>query len=169
MTWVEAYILDNSVLSVLLDPEHARQVEVRAAIESLTPGDFYVAAVTLAELAFGVRLAAHFGGRSMPVLELILAEARAYAVLDTDRHTADSYAELKTSMAKRYLANASRKDRRRWIEDWVDKTTGKALQVDENDLWTAAHAKARDLVLLHRDGDMQRIADADPSLRTVRL
>lgn len=166
---MHAYLLDNSVLSVLLDPEHAHQEEVRAAVERLAPADIYVAAVTLAELAFGVRLAVHFGGRSLPVLEQILEDARAHAVLETDRHTADAYAELKANMAKRYLAKASRKARPRWLEDWIDKTTGKALQVDENDLWTAAHAKARDLTLLHRDGDMQRIADADSTLRVLRL
>jgi predicted nucleic acid-binding protein len=49
----------------------------------------------------------------------------------------------------------------------VNRTTGKALSVDENDVWIAAHAKERDLVLVTADGRTRRIQEADFSVRLL--
>src|SRR3546814_6707084 len=85
----------------------------------------------------------------------MLLDAQAYAVLDVAHHTSAAYAELKTNLAKRYLVKASRRDRPRWLEEWVDKTTGQRLQVDENDLWMCAQVKERDLILVTADDHMR--------------
>ena len=119
------------------------------AIEALDPNSAqFVSAISLAELTFGVRMAEAFGGASLPVLQQMMVEARRYAVLDVTHHTSAAYAELKTNLAKRYLAKANRRDRPRWLEEWVDKTSGQKLQVDENDLWMCAQVKERDLIFL---------------------
>jgi len=60
-----------------------------------------------------------------------------------------------------------RRDRPRYIEDWVDKATGKALAVDENDLWMCAQAKERGLIFVTTDARMRRIEDADPDVRLL--
>src|SRR3546814_1066301 len=99
----------------------------------------------------------------------MLLDAQAYAVLDVAHHTSAAYAELKTNLAKRYLVKASRRDRPRWLEEWVDKTTGQRLQVDENDLWMCAQVKERDLILVTADDHMRRIADADPQVQLLIL
>ena len=64
-----------------------------------------------------------------------------HAVLEITRHTSAAYAELKAKLASKYLVKALRQNRPRWVEDWIDKATGKKLQVDENDLWICAQAK----------------------------
>ena len=46
----------------------------------------------------------------------------------------------------------------RWIEDWVDRGSGKKLQIDESDLWIAAVATERDLTVITGDGDMRTLA-----------
>ena len=79
------------------------------------------------------------------------------------------YAQLKADMAKRYLPNASKKGRPRWLEDWVDKTKGKKLGIDENDLWMCAQAKERELILVTTDRGMQRISDADQLVELLIL
>ena len=80
------------------------------------------------------------------------------------------YALLKAKLAKCYLAKPSRKDRPRWVEDWVDKATGKKLHVDENDLWMCAQAKERDLVFVTADDKIRkRVSKADPSVRFLVL
>ncbi|MEW5704371.1 MAG: PIN domain-containing protein [Pseudomonadota bacterium] len=167
---MDGYILDTSVLSAHLDPSHHWHSDVRAAIEALDQDSAqFVSAMSLAELTFGVRMAEAFGGASLPALQQMLIEARAYAVLDVTHHTSAAYAELKTNLAKRYLAKASRRDRPRWLEEWVDKTSGQKLQVDENDVWMCAQGKERDLILVTADGRMRRIADADPEIRLLIL
>lgn len=163
---MEAYILDTSVLSAHLDAGHrhhdyirecVRQVERRATV--------FLSAISLAELGFGVNLAESFGHNRLPALKETIAEARQYRVLDVSHHTAAAYADLKAALARKYLANASAQGRPRWIEDWVDKTTGKKLQIDENDLWMCAQAKERNFVVCTADRRMARISDADSEVR----
>ena len=97
----------------------------------------------------------------------MIRHAQAYAVLNLTHHTAASYSKLKSGLAVKYLAKPLRKDRPKQIEDWVDRTTGKALGVDENDVWMCAQAKERDLVLVTSDARMKRIADADADVRLL--
>ncbi len=165
------YILDTSVLSVHLDPMHRRHREFSAEIRQLEQtGTLYISPVVLAELAYGVEMAQAFGNARLPALRAMLAQARAHgALVPVTHHTAAAYAELKTRLATAYLQRAMRRDRPRWIEDWIDRATGQRLQVDENDLWICAQAKERALTVVAADGGMRRIADADAEVDLVIL
>ena len=137
-----------------------------ATIRELEHGSvLFLSAISLAELEFGVRMASTFGGARLPTLERMLMDARTYAVLEVTHHTSAAYSELKTKLAQTYLADASRRGRPRWVEEWVDKTSGKKLQIDENDLWICAQARERDLIVLTTDRRMKRILDADTEVR----
>ena len=163
---MDAYILDTSVLSPLLDPGHGRHAQVRQSITQLeSKAVIFLSAASLAELQYGVNLAAAFGHARLPVLQNTIIDARRFRILDITRHTADAYAELKASLARTYLPNIATKARPRWVEDWVDKTTGQKLQIDENDLWMCAQAKERNLPLCTADGRMSRISAVDPEVR----
>jgi len=163
-----AYFFDTTVLSIYLDPMHPMHVEKRRLLDALrTEAPRFISAVALAELGFGTCLAAAIGKGHLPALEAIIAQARAYAVLDLTHHTAAAYADLKARVAQKYLAKVLRKDRPKYIEEWVDKATGQKLGIDENDLWMCAQAKERDLLFVTADGRMKRIADADPEVRLL--
>ena len=164
---MDAFLLDTTVLSIYLDPTHHLNAEKSRALEAL-PADAprYVSAVALAELTFGADLAAALGKGDVPTLREKIREARRYAVLDITHHTAAAYAELKSKLAKRYLSKPLRRDRPKYLEDWIDKATGKALGVDENDLWMCAQAKERDLILVTAD-HMRRMSDADSDVRLL--
>jgi len=167
---VDAYLLDTTILSIYLDPAHRFHAEKRRALEVLpAAAPHYISAVALAELTFGADLAVAIGKGDLPALREMLQKARAYAVLDLTHHTAAAYAKLKSRLATKYLVKPLRRDRPKYVEDWVDKATGKALGVDENDLWMCAQAKERYLVLVTTDGKMQRIADADPEVHLLIL
>ena len=101
----------------------------------------------------------------MTKLSLLVEKAQGYPLLDITRHTAAEYAELKAILATTYLAKALKKERPRWLENWVDKATGQTLQVDENDLWMCAQARERNLILITADAKMERVSNADPSVR----
>lgn len=166
---MNAYILDTSVLSAILDPNHKRHKGAIAVAKDMAPGSTqYVSAVSLAEFRFGVRLAELTGVLQAPQLRRVLTDAGKYDILDVTRHTADAYSELKSRMATEYLKNATRRKRPRWIEDWVDRATGKKLQIDENDLWQCAQAKERDCVFVTADTGIKRIEAVDQDLR-VRI
>ncbi len=165
---MDGYLLDTTTLSIYLDPSHQYHNEKKKVLDAL-PADAprYISAVALAELMFGVNLAEAIGRGDLPALRRMIERARDYAILDLSHHTAAAYAALKTGLATKYLVNVLRRDRPRYIEDWVDKATGKALSVDENDLWMCAQAKERDLILVTADARMKRIEDADPDVRLL--
>ena len=163
---MDGYILDTTALSAHLDPSHQKHSEVEAALGVMEDDSMlFLSAVSVAELAFGVRMAKAFGGADLPVIERMLATARTYEALPVTHHTSDAYAELKTNLARKYLAKASRRDRPRWVEEWVDKASGQKLQIDENDLWICSQAKERDLIVVTTDRRMRRIPDADDEVR----
>ena len=111
-----------------------------------------------------------FGNADLPVLRQVLKNAYRYRVLGITKHTSSAYAELKANMAAKYLAKASVRGRPRWLEDWVDQTTDKKLQVDENDLWICAQTKERNLAVATLDKGMRRIeaADSDVHLHILK-
>jgi predicted nucleic acid-binding protein len=167
---VDGYHIDTSILSAHLDLAHPSHQRITIAVDLLPAASpLYVSVVALAELTFGVELPIALGKGDLPALRKIVADARKYAVIDLSHHTATAYGELKSKIAAKYLGKSLRRDRPKYIEDWIDKATGKALGIDENDLWMCAQAKERGLVLVTGDGKMQRIADADSDVRLLIL
>ncbi|MGA1834269.1 PIN domain-containing protein [Rhizobium wenxiniae] len=165
---MEAYLLDTTILSIYLDPthpHHATKSQSLAALSADSPR--FVSAIALAELGFGTRLASLLGKGNLSALQAIIAQAQSHAVLDITHHTASVYAEVKANVAHKYLAKTLRKDRPKYIEEWVDKATGQKLAIDENDLWMCAQAKERDLIFVTADARMKRIPDADPNVRLL--
>ena len=169
---VTDFIYDTSVLSAQLDQQHPRHEETFIAIGAL-PDDsrYFVSAISLAELAFGVSLKKSSSREGLRALERMLQDARAYEILEIGRHTSEVYANLKAKLAMRYLPNATPRERKRlrWIEDWPDNFRGKSLQVDENDLWLCSQSIESSKTLLTSDKGMERVAEADKqvSLRII--
>jgi predicted nucleic acid-binding protein len=167
---MEAYLFDTSALSIALDADHPLHRVKREAIEGLpAEATQFVSVIALAELGFGGALAAALGKGNVPTLTAILNRARTYNVVDVNHHTAAVYADVKSRIAQKYLAKALRRDRPKYIEDWIDQATGKILGIDENDVWMCAQAKERDLVLVTADKRMQRIPAADPAVRLLLI
>lgn len=164
---LDGYLLDTCLLSALLDPTKGTHVAVCGTIDSLDEkAPKYVSVITLAELRFGIRLATLRGDSDTERLDEIVRKAQLHPPLNVTRHTAEEYGFIKAELANKYLYKALRKDSRpRWIEDWVDKATGKKLQIDENDLWLTAQAQERNLILLTAEKKIHRIGAAVPTIR----
>ena len=114
---MDGYILDTSVLSTLLDPEHQRHILIRDGVQQLERhATLFLSTISLAELQYGVKLAETFGHGRLPTLQELLVGARNYRLLDITRHTSAACADIKTSLVRTYFANAAAK-RPRWIED----------------------------------------------------
>jgi len=156
---LDGYLLDTCLLSALLDPTKVNHAAVCSAVDNLEEAaPKYVSVITLAELRFGIRLAALRGDKNTERLDKIVHTAKTHPPLNVTKHTAEEYGFIKAELANKYLDKALRRDGRpRWIEEWVDKATGQKLQIDENDLWLCAQAKERNLVLLTAENKINRI------------
>lgn len=158
------YLLDTVVISALLEPKHKFHESAKAAIAAIpAQATQYISAVSLAELSFGAKLHEASGGMSLEKLTKIIADAATYDILEISRHTAEEYAQLKVNIAKKYLKDI-KKDRKKYLDDWIDAITDKTLQIGENDLWICAHARERNLILVTADEKMDRIRQADSTI-----
>ena len=83
-----------------------------------------------------------------------------FKVLHVDQHTAKTYAEIR---AKLFRTHAPRNRRgrltKKYVEDLVDRTTGKELGIQENDLWIVSVAVQYNLIFVTND-KMQRVIEA---------
>jgi predicted nucleic acid-binding protein len=165
-TSLDGYLLDTCFLSALLDPTKVNHPAVCSAIDNLQEdAPKYVSVITFAELRFGIRLATIRGDINTERLDKIVHAAKTHPPLNVTKHTAEEYGFIKAELANKYLNNALRKFRPRWIEEWVDTATGQKLQIDENDLWLCAQAKERNLVLLTAEKKINRIKAVVPEIR----
>lgn len=163
---MDAYLFDTCFLSALLDPARTKHMDAKLVADSLpSESPTFLSVVALAELGFGAELIRAMKGTVPPTIQHTIDAARLRPLLDVTRHTARTYGELKARLAVHYLAKTNRKHRPRWVEDWVDKNSAKALQIDENDLWMCAQALERNLVFVTTDDRISRIKDAENSLR----
>lgn len=93
---MNAYLLDTTILSIHLDPMHRHNPEKKQSLAALpVESPRYISSVALAELEFGIKLAAVIGKGNLPALEAMLVKARSYAVINITHHTASVYAEVK--------------------------------------------------------------------------
>ncbi len=164
---MDGYLFDASALSAYLNEQHPYNGKATAIIDAI-PLDAlrFVSVVTIGEIQYGIRRAEGEHAARLDEYRERLSTIRKHPLLDVTRHTADVYAELKSKLAAKVLRKAGKK-LPRWIEDWVSTGSGKRLQIDENDLWIAAQAKERDLVLVTGDADLRNLQAVDPELRLL--
>ena len=162
----EGILYDTGVLSFYLNRDNGRFAAIQSQIRSLRAEAVeYVSVISLAELEFGVRVAESRSENTMNDFRAVLRRATEMKPLDITVKTAAAYAEFKAVLAQKCVHSAVKRRRPRFLEDWVHVTTGKELQVDENDLWLCAQAKERGLTLVTLDKKMRNIGCLNPGVQ----
>jgi len=154
------YLLDTNVASALWDKRDPKHTYVRSQLALLKEGLFYVSAVTLGEVEFGLRISPRIDKERH---ELVREAMSGFKTLDITRHTATTCALIKSRLFERY---APRKKRGRLktkrVNRLVDPLTGQELGIQYDDLWIVATAADHELVLITTDkgGCMERVVEA---------
>ena len=156
------YLLDTNIVSYWFDEENNQERPlVLAHIESLpasTP--LMTSAIVLGELEAGCRLASKDKQAALKELPRFL-RTRLPRVLAVARATATTYGDLKA----RLFPYAPKKGRRQLAGSQLAKPIRpKSLGADDNDLWLAAQALERNIVLVTHDA-INRIRTIAPELR----
>jgi predicted nucleic acid-binding protein len=161
---MDTYLLDTNLVSVLYDAGRPNHQTVRGALAAFDPAaPQLVSAVTIGELRFGLALS-RAAGRPLVHIETCIERTEEHPLAEVGRHTAEAFGYVKSSVALQRVDIQRRIPR--WVEAWSDRVTGQLLQIDENDLWIAAQAVERNLVVVTSDPDFMRIiAPAVPELR----
>lgn len=162
---MEGYLLDTCTVCAYWEPAHPFYAVTREEIDVLEgSAPRFVSRITLAEIEFGILLDEAATGIRSARAVAILEKAQEYRIREISRHTAHEYAELRKNIATTYLSITS--NRPRWIDLWMDRSTGEQLQIDENDVWICAQARELNLIVVTTDRKMvRRISKADPQMQ----
>lgn len=161
---MDTYLLDTNLVSVLYDPGRPNHLTVRNSLARFNPAAAQlVSAVTIGEMRYGHALS-RAAGRPLAHIEACIERTEEHPLAEVSRHTAEAFGYVKASVALHRVDIRRRIPR--WVEGWSDRVTGQLLQIDENDLWIAAQAVERNLVLVTSDSDfLVVIQPAVPNLR----
>ena len=166
---MDSYLLDTSALSPLVDDEHPQHSAANSSIAALGASPIYVSVIALAELRFGIYLHEMATGRRLRNADRLISEAEQYPRWEITNHTLAEYAKLKSILAIHYLPRVTRNFRKRWVEDWIDQFTNKALRVDDNDLWICAQALEVNFTVIRGDKKMDVIQYAEQRLQLLLI
>ena len=149
--------MDTNIASASWDygaPSH-RCVERR--LGELGDALVYVAAVSIAEVEYGLQIAPSIDAQRQSTVRSAMAS---YKVLHVDQHTAQTYAEIRANLFRTH-APRNRRGRltQKYVENLVDRTTGKQLGIQENDLWILSVAVQYNLIFVTND-KMHRVIEA---------
>lgn len=165
----DGYLLDTSVASRVWDGLNAHHAAARAKLEQLGDAPVFVSVVTMGEIEYGLNVSpAMDASRHSAVRN----EMVGYRVLPIDHHTAAVYGEVRAELFTKY-APRNRRGRltKKLPEDLVDSTTGKALGIQENDLWIVSVTVQYSLRLVTSDEaeGMRRVLEAANYLDQVEF
>jgi len=117
----------------------------------------YVSVVSIAEVEYGLRIAPSIDAQRQSTVRSAMTS---FEVLHIDHHTAEEYAKIRANLFRTHSPRNSRgRLTQKHVEDLVDRTTGKELGIQENDLWIVSVAIQYNLIFVTNDR-MHRVIDA---------
>ena len=155
----EAYLLDTNIASAASYEGDRLHEKVRAWLDGLGDAAVFISAVSLAECEYGLNV----HSLESHVQQSIREAMAAYQVLPIDPDTSRIYGRIRAALFAAY-APRNRRNRiaSRYVEDLRERTSGKELGIQENDLWIVSIAIAYNLIFVtgDRQGGMRKIIDA---------
>ena len=164
---MRGYLLDTNAVSDWLDSSKPRHQAVSERIKRLadTGAILFTSTVVLGEIAYGIGVMPQDRRESLDALQaqVDIQFVHKRLLLNVTRSTTQVYGDLRARLFNKYASGAKRKKGMR-PEELTDPVTSKQLGIQENDLWIAAQAIERNLVLVSNDA-MKRIRAVAPELK----
>ncbi|HAK60974.1 MAG TPA: hypothetical protein DCO77_11420 [Nitrospiraceae bacterium] len=146
----KCFLLDTNMLGYFSEVKSgAHSPEGKALekrLEEIKGENIFICCITIGEVEYGLKVAPKKDATKQALAKQMLEEFQSHPV-DNDI-AREQYATLRSRLYERY---APRKGHKKRVEEWIDPTTSKELQVQENDIWIAAVAMAYNFVLVTHD------------------
>ncbi len=150
---MKSYLLDTNIVNYWHNDASPHHAAVVARINALQEDDFlFISVVTLGEIEFGHRRALSPDVAQQTAFRTFLQDRLPHA-LNITQNTVEYYGDIRSRLFTRYPPQGKKQRR---PEACYDTVNSRELGIDENDLWIAAQAAERQLVLVTNDG-MARI------------
>ena len=145
----EGYLLDTSVASWLYDGLNPNHRGARARLAQVRDGPVFVCPITIGEIEYGLGVSPAMDRQRHAAIRSAMAE---YQVLPIDHHIGRTYGEIRAALFTHYAPRDSRgRITKKVPEDLLEPTTGKALGIQENDLWIVSVAVEHNLKVITSD------------------
>lgn len=152
------YLLDTNTVSRY----HTGHSYVVDRVQAL-PADamLYISAITVGEIVFGHYITVTTDQERRDDFErFIRDEFPPGRILQVTSHAARHYGDIKARLFRLYPPPSRRHNH---PESCIDRVTGQALGIDENDLWIASQSVEHNLILVTND-EMRRIKEVAPEI-----
>ena len=163
---MKGYLLDTNAVSDWLDSTSSRYAMVSQRIDQLAAANaiLLTSTIVLGEIDYGIAVSPQGMRQSLSKLraQVDMEFVHNRLLLQVTRATAIVYGDLRARVFEKYAPLENRKKAMR-PEELISPTTSKVLGIQENDLWIAAQAIERNLVLVSNDG-MMRIREVAAEL-----
>lgn len=128
-------------------PDHDKS---RSFLKEHSASPVWISVISLAEVEYGLKTVSTFQERRQKDVREQMTGF--LYVLDIDKHTIHPCSDLRSELFKAY-APRNRKGRltKKWVEDLCERSSGKELGIQENDIWLAAQAVQYNLILVSDD------------------
>ena len=164
---MRAYLFDTNAASALFDTQDVDHPQALTFLNNAaSAGDLvYVSRVVIAEIEYGYKLYASIDAVRRSKADAALRAFR--SVREIGKGTTEHYASIRAALFTKFAPRTS-KDRIKNVrpERLTDKTTGRELGIQENDLWMAAIAVQYNMSFVS-DDKMRRIKEAWPTLDLI--
>lgn len=152
---MKSYLLDTNIVNYWHNAASPHHAAVVARINALQSDDFlFISVVTLGEIEFGHRRAERPDAIQQEEFRAFLKNRFPYP-LSITRDTVEYYGDIRSRLFMRYPPQGKKQRR---PEACYDTVNSRELGIDENDLWIAAQAAERKLILVTNDS-MTRIRE----------
>ena len=147
---MDSYLLDTNVASWLLDAGDKKHQGALNFVKGVGGDDLiYLSRVTIAEIEYGYKINPNVDKARKKVIDQRIA---LFQLREINRHTTEPYSEIRAALFRQFAPRNKRNlPKSKRSESLIDRTTGKELGIQENDIWIAAIAVQYNLVLVTQD------------------
>ena len=150
----KGYLLDTSVVSRLALAKSANAspdiTNVLSRVKEVREGVLLICSITVGEIEYGLNAAPSPSTEAQAEMRRIVQSFP--IVIDIDKHVGACYGDLRGKLFHKFAPrNKKGRARTKYVEEWLDPTTGKVLGVTENDVWIAALALEHEQSVVSRD------------------
>lgn len=159
---MDGYLLDTNAASVLWDAKHRDHEKIWSFLQERSEDPIWISVIVLAEVEYGLKTAPNADADRQRAVRNEMAKFP--FVLEVDKHTIPTYSALRAELFRACSpVNSRGRLTVKWPEDLCERTTAKALGIQENDLWIASQAIQYNLISV-TDDRMARIQDVSDVL-----
>lgn len=162
---MDGYLIDTNIIAYWFDERSEQHGSVITRAASLAPNaPLFVSWITIGEIDYGHRVESQsLTSQQAEFVEFVDKELPQR--LSLTRHTTAYYGDIRARLFNKYAPEKKRTKGMR-PEQLLDPETAKSLGIQENDVWIAAQAIERNLVLVTHDRmDHIRQVTKDAELR----